>query len=197
MALNSPRPPKSKRKQKRALNKKPAFLKSFIACASLTDAAKAIGIDRGQHYDWLRDDPKYAIAFEAAKLQAAQTLEDDAVEWARRGIFEPLVYQGQFQYAQRPVVICTLPDGRKVREQDLPEPIGDVKIQSRCTTLEAYGPPLGIYRRSEGLLGRLMKAFMPARYGERVAVEASGPGGGPVQSILTIEFVRPKDQEKS
>lgn len=157
--------------QKRTIDKRPAFLKAFVASASLTEAAKAVGIDRSVHYDWLKE-PAYAEAFAAAREQAAQTLEDDAVHWARTGIFEPLVYQGQFQYAQRPIL------------DDHGNPTGKT---------ESYGPPLGIFRRSEGLMGRLLKAFMPARYAERGSMELSGKDGQPIETAITVNFVRPTE----
>jgi hypothetical protein len=186
--------------QRRLIDKKPAFLKAFIATGSLTEAAKAVKIDRGAHYDWLRDDPAYAEAFERARIEAGQTLEDIALEWATKGIWEPLVYQGQFCYAMRNRVLCLLPDGREVYEDELTggDPKFDLtrfEIQSRRTITEPHGPPLGIHRRSEGLMGRLLKAFMPARYAERGAVEVTGKDGGPVESTLKIEFVRPKPKD--
>jgi hypothetical protein len=174
------KPNKPKKKQKRSVNKKPAFLKAFIACGDLTRAAAAIGMDRSNHYDWLEKDPAYVKAFARAEIQAGQTLEDDAVHWARVGVFDPLVYQGQFQFAQRQVTLCLLPDGREVREEDLPQPIGDVQVQGRRTITENFGAPLGVFRRSEGLMGRLLKRFFPERYGDRVSAELSGPGGGPI-----------------
>jgi hypothetical protein len=194
--------PPEPRKQRRLINKKPAFLKAFIACGSLTEAAKAVKIDRSAHYDWLKSDPEYAAAFSQACTEAGQTLEDIAVEWATRGIFEPLVYQGQFCYAMRNRVLCLLPDGREVYEDDLTggNPQADLsgfEIQSRRTVTEPFGPPLGIWRRSEGLMGRLLKAFMPARYADRGAVEVTGKDGGPVESTLQIVFVRPKPKNES
>lgn len=179
---------------KTTINKKPAFLKAYIATASLTEAAKACKIDRTLHYQWLENDPEYARAFEQARKQAGQTLEDDAVHWARVGVFEPLVYQGSFCYAQREVKLHTLPDGREVRDEQLPanpEDLAAMEIVSTRTVTEAYGPPLGIFRRSEGLMSRLLKAFMPDRYGDRT--ELTGPGGGPVESALTVTFVKPKE----
>jgi hypothetical protein len=170
----------AKRKQKRAVNKKPAFLAAFKVSASLTEAAAATGIDRGQHYDWLRSDPKYAEAFEQARIEAGQSLEDDAIAWARKGIFEPIVYQGSFCFAQRERVKCTLLDGREVFAEELPDDYNPEWIQSKRVILESYGPPLGIYRRSEGLMSRLLKAFLPSRYADRGAVEISGPKGGPI-----------------
>lgn len=66
----------------------------FRVTASLTEAAKAVGIDRGAHYDWLRTDAKYPAQFDAARVEAAQSLEDEAIRRAREGVLEPIFYQG-------------------------------------------------------------------------------------------------------
>lgn len=164
----------AKKRQSRTIDKKPAFLAAFVACASLTEAAKACGIDRSNHYDWLREDKAYAEAFAAARQQAGDTLKDDAVEWVRRGIFEPLVYQGQFQFAQRPVLDA---EGK---------PTG---------ATENYGSPLGIYRRSEGLMHRLLRAFLPDEFGDRSALELTGKDGGPVEVSLA-EVLRQRRRKR-
>ena len=156
--------------QTRLIDKKPAFLAAFVACANLTRAAEVVGIDRGQHYDWLEADPEYAKAFEAAKLRAGDTLKDSAVDWATVGVFEPLVYQGSFCFAKRQRTLITLENGDEIDEAEyaqLQERTGVAPtIVNRRTVQEEYGPPLGIHRRSEGLMGRLLKAFLPAEFGE-------------------------------
>lgn len=154
------------------------------------EAAAAAGIDRSIHYDWMKKDPSYPARFAEAKARGEQAWDDEATERATKGVFEPLVYQGQFCFAQRQVTLCLLPDGREVREEDLPEPIGDAMVQSRRTIMESFGQPLGIWRKSDGLLQfKLRGAF--ARYRQN-AMELTGAGGGPVQSTLTVEFVKPK-----
>lgn len=183
---------KTKRKQRRSVNKKPAFLKAFVVCASITDAAAAIGIDRSMHYEWLRKDAKYVKAFAAAEIQAAQTLEDAAIRWAMKGIFEPTIYQGEFCYEQEPKTLCTLPDGREVLEQDLPVDLKAVDIQSRRTIYVSNGRMIGVWRRSEGLMGKLLTAAKPEKYRQNVAAEVTGAGGGPIESALTVTFVRPQ-----
>lgn len=95
MAVKTKLPKKSNRPQTRKVAKKPAFLAAFVLTASLTDAAKACGLDRSNHYDWLRSDPAYAEAFEAARAEAAQSLEDEAVRRAREGVLKPVFYQGR------------------------------------------------------------------------------------------------------
>lgn len=185
---------KAKRVQTRLINKKPAFLAAFVACASITRAAEAVGIDRGQHYEWLESDPEYAKAFAAAIPRAGDTLKDDAVEWARVGIFEPLVYQGRFQFAQREIEICTLANGQEVTQQQVAalEAIGKTKVDVlfRRSKWEDYGPPLGIFRRSEGLMARLLKAFKPDEFGDKLQAEVTGKGGGPMEIVSRLAAAR-------
>lgn len=60
--------------QRRLLDKKTAFLAAFVACADLTRAAATVGIDRSEHYRWLKGDPTYGARFEAARAQAQDAL---------------------------------------------------------------------------------------------------------------------------
>jgi hypothetical protein len=159
--------PAPKRTQTRLIDKKPAFLAAFVEAASVTVAAEAVGIDRSLHYQWLDSDPEYVKAFEQARRRAAQEIEDDAIQWARRGAFEPIVYQGAFSYPQK-------------WDESLEKWIDD-KTQ----------PPLGVYRRSEGLMLRVLKAFNPERYGDKT--EVTGANGAPIEASLTVTFVKPKE----
>ena len=194
--MKAKRPAKTpKKSQRRILSKKGAFLKAFIACADLTRAAAACKIDRCNHYEWLRKDKRYAKAFAVAREQAAQTLEDDAVHWARRGLFEQYTYQGRPQFAQRIRILGKLPDGREIYQDEYtPAELRAFEIQS-TRVIEEDDPsrPLGQFRRSEGLMGRLLKAFMPARYAERSVAEVSGKDGGAIDAQLTVTFVQPKE----
>src|SRR5581483_12230405 len=97
--------------------------------------------------------------------------------------------QGEFQYEWIERTKCTLPDGREVFEEELPEDLAGVEIVSRRTVRER-GRQLGIFRRSEGLMGRLLKAFMPERYAERGAVELTGKGGGPIEIVERLQAAR-------
>jgi hypothetical protein len=83
------------------LKRHKAFIAAFKTAASITEAAKAIGVDRAAHYDWLRDVAGYKEAFEAAKEEAAQTLEDEAVRRAMKGTTEAIYYQGKAVGARR------------------------------------------------------------------------------------------------
>lgn len=77
------------------VSKKPAFLAAFRATASVVKAAKSVRIARSRHYQWLADDSAYAAAFDKARQEAVQTLEDEAVRRAHEGTLEPVFYEGE------------------------------------------------------------------------------------------------------
>jgi hypothetical protein len=52
------------------------------------------GIDRGTHYHWLKD-PEYKAQFEAAQVQAADMLEDEAIRRAFHGVEKPITVAGK------------------------------------------------------------------------------------------------------
>lgn len=78
----------------KALAKQTAFLAHYCVSANFSKAAEAAGITRNAHYRWLHDDASYAERFEAMRLQAGQTLEDEAVRRAHEGVVEPVYYKG-------------------------------------------------------------------------------------------------------
>ena len=131
-----------------------AFLAAFRITASVTAAARAVPMDKTMHYRWLQKSERYRRAFAQAMIEAAQSLEDEAVERATIGVFEPTVYQGEFTY---PMIV----------DQET----GEV---TRATS------PVGLYKKSDMLLSKLMNGFMPEKYAQRVSAELSGPGGGPI-----------------
>jgi hypothetical protein len=176
-----------------AVFKKPRFLKAFRATCSVTEAARIAGIDRTTHYDWQKSDPKYAAAFEAELQDAVQCLEDDMVAWARVGVFEPNIFQGRFQYASRKRVMCQLSDGTTAFADELPK---GAKVLQRRTVTTNDGEMLGVWRRSEGMMGKLAAAWMPKRFGNNVQV--TGKDGTPlIPDNFTVTFVRPTpDQDE-
>jgi hypothetical protein len=144
-------------KQHKGVSKKSAFLAAFVATASITRAAAAVPIERGMHYRWLSEDPEYLTAFGAAREQAAQTLEDEAVRRAHEGIDEPVVYQGDLCF---PLETTIAEDGEVITRRS--------------------SSPLLIRKYSDGLLQFLLKGFRPEKYRDRGSVEVSGPNGGPI-----------------
>jgi hypothetical protein len=72
--------------------KKAAFLAAFSKCASVTESAKRVKLDRSNHYQWMRDDSEYAKAFEATRTEAADSLEDEASRRAFAGSDTLLIF---------------------------------------------------------------------------------------------------------
>lgn len=60
--------------------KKRAFLAAYSRCINISEAAKRAKIDRRTHYDWMENDPEYPVAFERAKEEAGDALEDKMQE---------------------------------------------------------------------------------------------------------------------
>jgi len=72
-----------------------AFLKEFKLCATVTHAVRAAGIGRQTHYDWLRKDEEYQVAFAEAEIAATDALVAEARRRATEGVEEPVYYKGE------------------------------------------------------------------------------------------------------
>jgi hypothetical protein len=143
---------------KTVIGKHTAFLKAFRKCGSITLAAQAAKVDRTQHYVWLEKREGYREEFNAACREVAQGLEDEAIERATKGVFEPNQYQGEFVY----------PKKKRVNPETGEEEI----VQGKT--------PLGVWKKSDSLLMFLLKGLNPQRYRDRVSAEVSGPDGKPI-----------------
>jgi hypothetical protein len=75
--------------------KQSRFLTVFEVSCCVGSAARAAGITRKTHYDWLQRDPAYATAFETARRVAADVLEGELIQRATAGWLEPIFYQGR------------------------------------------------------------------------------------------------------
>jgi hypothetical protein len=75
--------------------KKANFLQAYTTTCSIPRAAELAAIDRGSHYNWLKVDVDYKAQFEAAKEQAIQALEDEAVRRAYLGVEKPVTVAGK------------------------------------------------------------------------------------------------------
>ena len=134
-----------------APDRRKAFLAAYRVTASITAAAKACKMQRDIHYRWLDSKP-YREAFDAAKEEAAQTLEDEAVRRALEGDFEPNVYRGQFAYAKA--------DYTKDRKT------GELKLKRNAQ-------PLGLFKKSDQLIQFLLKGMRPEKYRDSFKGEMS------------------------
>lgn len=110
--------------------KQARFLAAFVETANVSAAAQVARVHRGTHYEWLKRHPVYAQAFDLAKQQAADLLEEEAWRRGVEGVLEPAGWYN--------------------------------------------GEPCGYVRRySDPLLIALLKAHLPEKYGDRLAVRGS------------------------
>src|ERR1700722_3578426 len=72
-----------------------AFLAAYSETCNVSRAAKAAKIDRATHYEWMKTNDPYKKAFEEAKEQAADALEDEAVRRAHEGTDKPVTVAGK------------------------------------------------------------------------------------------------------
>lgn len=158
--------------------KKRAFLAAFVETASVTHACKILGISRATHYDWLEEDPAYKEQFGKSLNMAADHLEDECLRRGYRGIQKPVLYQGKLCYREEPVLDPFT--GQPVRD-----PLTGEMNFVRSTK------PLIIREYSDNLAMFMLKGMRPEKYRENWKGEISGAGGGPIDSHLTITFVKP------
>jgi hypothetical protein len=141
-----------------------AFLAAIRVVPSITFAAKAAGIHRRSHYFWLEKWPGYKAAFETARLQGIDALEDEVTERAMIGVFRPNVYQGEFVYEQ-------------------------VWDEEKARFVDDKTRPLGVWEKSDMLALARVRAEKPEKYAQRGAVELTGKDGGAIENRITVEFV--------
>ena len=139
--------------------KKDAFLNAFGLIGTVSAAARATGVARQTHYDWMKI-KEYAEAFARKTIEAAERLEEEARRRAVAGVDRPLTYQGQITM---------------VRDQN-GKPILDPNTGKQ--------QPVTVKDYSDTLLIFLMKGAMPQKYRDKI--EHSGPRGGPIPIEGTI-----------
>jgi hypothetical protein len=152
-----------------------AFLAAYAVSGNLSRAAKAAKVARRSHYDWMTD-PAYAAAFEDAREQAGEALEEEARRRAVTGTLKPVIYQGS---------LCREEVAERTESID-PE-TGEVTVK---TEYKKIGKPLAIREYSDTLLIFLMKGAMPNKYRDNVQV--TGANGGPIETSLNVTFVSAK-----
>ncbi len=83
---NDQSPPQKKAAGEVALTaKQTAFLAAYAQCGVVSDAARAAGINRTTHYQWLEQSAEYAAAFAQSQQRLADLLVDEAVRRALAG----------------------------------------------------------------------------------------------------------------
>jgi hypothetical protein len=167
--------------QTRSIDKQQIFLRCYENAGSIKMACQAARIDRRQHYRWLKDVPDYFTQFQESEELAAQSIEDEAVERAMRGVFRPYTFQERPTYPQEEYVIRPAVLGKRGRVIT-PEVRGMRDVPG--------AQPLGIWEKSDQLLITLLKGFMRHKYGSLGSLEVSGPGGGDIEIVQRMQAAR-------
>ena len=74
---------------------KRAMIRSLAITGIVARAAKAAGVARCTHYEWLKSDQAYAKAVEDAMVEAVDALETEAIRRAVAGVSEPFMHGGE------------------------------------------------------------------------------------------------------
>jgi hypothetical protein len=146
--------------------KKRAFLAALANTANVLRAAEIAGIDRDNHYLWLKKDPEYAAAFEIAWERAVDALEAEAARRAFEGIAEPVFHGGR-----RAVDVVVGKDGK-------------VKIDP--ATGKPTAVPATIRKYSDTLLMFLLNGNRSAKYRQRGQAEENGRFVGTTIQLVVL-----------
>ena len=77
------------------IEKKARFVELLSELGNMTKAAEMVGISRAGLYKAQKRDKKFAAEWAEARLQAADSLEDEAWRRGKEGIDKELTFQGQ------------------------------------------------------------------------------------------------------
>ena len=75
--------------------RKKRWLAAFLCTGEIKETARIAGLSWPSHYNWLRDDPAYAQAFEVAKRITRDSAEDEVHRRAFHGFAKPVIYKGE------------------------------------------------------------------------------------------------------
>ena len=153
--------------------KKRAFLAAMSNTANVLRAAQIAGVDRDNHYLWLKKDSEYAAAFEIAWQRGMDALEAEAVRRACEGVSKPIFHGGK-----RTIDVVQNPDGSIKRD----------------ASGRPMGIPAAVREYSDTLLIFLLKGRNPTVFGDRLKQEHSGPGGQ-INVTITSILDEPLDAE--
>jgi hypothetical protein len=93
------KPVKTKKKTKTIENRhkflQDRFIRNFIKHPFKIRAARATAVSRQTVDNWLKDDEKFALAFNEAKEEALENVEQEIHRRAIEGIDHPVIFQGE------------------------------------------------------------------------------------------------------
>lgn len=152
---------------------KDAWLAALRECGVPRAASKAVGCDMTTPYQYRKDHPEFAVEWQEAERDWADTLETEAARRARDGVSKPLYHQGQPVYLTR----TTLGEDGKPRVELVLNENGEA-IQA--TEL--------VY--SDRLLQKMLEGNRPLKYASNTNVKLSGPDGGAVKVESDFDVAR-------
>lgn len=137
-------------------NKQVAFLAAFSECGNIRQAAAVADIYRTSHYKWIHESDDYVKAFEYAKRDAADLLEQEARRRAVEGV-------RQYKFTK---------DGTPILKPG--------------ASLDDPDPYYCEHVYSDKLMELLLRANRPEKFRDRVSQEITGAGGGPVEVTQAV-----------
>lgn len=157
--------------------KRRAFLSAVAHTCNICRAAKAAGIDRDNHYLWMRE-PKYAAAFRVAWQRGLDFLEAEAIDRATVGVREPV-----FSGGKRTVDFAVDADGNMIFEKDA---AGNYVLDGNGKK-KPVPVPAFIMKKSDTLLMFALNGGMPLKYRNRASIEHTGKDGEPLIPIQAVQ----------
>ena len=74
--------------------KQRAFLMAYVRTIGIRSAMRLSGVERRNHYFWLKTDERYRELFDEAQQMIADLIEDEVLRRAAQGHDTPVVYRG-------------------------------------------------------------------------------------------------------
>ena len=142
-----------------------AFCAALAETCQVSRACAAVDISRWTAYQWRKNIPEFAEAWDEAMKAGLLALEDEAHRRGFEGVEEPLTHQGQFT----PLYEDVLDDqGMVVHDSDgIPQrrPVLDEHGRQKVAAIRKYSDTLAIF---------LLKAHAPEKYRDNSKVELAG-----------------------
>lgn len=143
-----------------------AFCAALAETANVGRACRALGMGRTTAYDWREEDPDFAEKWDRAMRIGVTALEDEATRRAFEGVDDPVIHQGQFQYALEPKLTR---GGKPVLDRTTKQPVMVAAFNEDGTRKLA-----SVKKYSDSLAAMLLKAHAPDKYRDNSKVEMAG-----------------------
>jgi hypothetical protein len=148
-----------KRRKKRAWER--AFLKVLAQSGNVTEAAEAAGLTRTSLYEYRERHPDFSQAWDSALETFADSIEQEAIRRAVKGVVRYKFYKGQpVRHPDR----CECDHARRSHEQ------GARCQEEGCRCSHFLGQPYKERERSDALLALLLKGLRPATYRDNLGL---------------------------